>query len=441
MIKPVIAIVGRPNVGKSTLFNRLVGRRFAIVSEVPGTTRDRIALDVAIDGHEAILVDTGGLDPLPADQLRRKVQEQVRAAIQDADLLLLMLDAQDGLLPGDEEVANLVRKARKPTLVVANKVEGRRTRSQALEFHHLGLGEPLCLSAYHGRGVEELIERITDFLPRVPAQPEEEEERLLHLAIVGRPNVGKSLLLNRLLGQERAVVHEAPGTTRDAVDTVLLHEGEPVLLIDTAGIRRSGRVERGIERFSVLRALQAISRADVVALVLDASELAAAQDAHIAGYILEQHKGIMVVVNKWDLAPGVGLTGQEAAEQVRRRLKFLPYVPMLMVSALTQKGTEAILPTARSIFEERLKRISDVELRSVMKTIFAAQPPALRGRRLSLRSVSQVGVNPPTFSLQVNDAKRVHFSYRRYVENCLRQRYAFGGTPIKLIFRSKVKAR
>jgi GTP-binding protein len=364
----------------------------------------------------------------------------VRDALRTADLLLLVVDARSGLLPADEEVAQLLRQADKAVLLVANKVEDARTRAQAAEFNALGFGELLCISAYHDRGIDELVQRLQKSFPtRTEAQ--QEDKPLLHLAIVGRPNVGKSLLLNRLLGQERVVVHEEPGTTRDAIDTTVLYEGKPAVLIDTAGIRRRGRVEVGVERFSVVRAFEAIGRADVVALVLDATELATAQDAHIAGYILKQHKGIMAVVNKWDLASSLGLAGDQAVERVRTQLKFLPYVPIMLVSALTGKGVEAVLPAARTIFEERLKQLSALELRSFAKEAFAVNPPSLGGKRLVLRSVSQVGVNPPTFVFHVNNPQLVHFSYRRYLERALRQRFSFGGTPLRLFFRSTPKAK
>ncbi|MBI2867475.1 MAG: ribosome biogenesis GTPase Der [Chloroflexi bacterium] len=436
--RPVIAIIGRPNVGKSTLFNRLLGRRFSIISDVPGTTRDRVSLDAVLRERPVALVDSGGLAPHPTSAIEAKVQEQVRAAIGEADVLLFVVDAQTGLSPLDHEVADLVRRTGKPTVLVANKVDTAAHEAQASEFNALGLGEPICVSAYHGRGIPELLDRIEALLPPPPMETAPEPAAGLRIAIVGRPNVGKSMLLNALLGQERVIVSETPGTTRDSIDTQVTYQGETVTLIDTAGIRRSGRVEPGIEKFSVLRALQAIYRADVVVLVLDTMELPTQQDTHIAGAIQEQYKGVIVAVNKWDLAKEHNLTSEEATKLVQRRLKFLPYVPILFTSALTGKGVDQILPIARSIQQERVRRVPDAEVKSLLKDALATQaPPPVKGRRLRIFGGKQTGVGPPTFAIQVNDPNLVHFSYHRFLETRFRQRFGFGGTPFHLVFKKR----
>ncbi|HEX77464.1 MAG TPA: ribosome biogenesis GTPase Der [Dehalococcoidia bacterium] len=434
MTKPVVAIVGRPNVGKSTLFNRILGKRVAIVEDLPGTTRDRIYADVSWQGCPFSLVDTGGLEVVPESELWRRVKEQVETAIQEADAVVFLVDARDGVTPLDREISDRLRRWGKPIVLVANKAEGPKQGYQVLEFYELGLGEPQAISAYHGREVAELLDRVVAELPR--ASEEAAQAEIMKLAIVGRPNVGKSLLLNSILGRERAIVHEVPGTTRDALDTLMEYDGKRLLLVDTAGIRRRGRIGRGVEQYSVLRALQAIDRADLAVLVLDATEGITAQDAHIAGYIRQGGKGVVVAVNKWDLITEPDVT--HYTREVYNRLKFLPQVPIVFTSAKLGWGVWEVVPAAERVFQERLKRIPTSALNILVQDLVAAHlPPAKAGKRLKILYVTQSQVNPPTFVFFVNDARLLHFSYRRYLENGLRQAFGFAGTPLRLLFRSR----
>jgi len=434
MTRPIVAIVGRPNVGKSTLFNRLLGERRAIVDDLPGTTRDRIYADASWGGRELTLVDSGGLEPKPESSLRQKVKEQVEIAIAEADLILFLVDAREGVMPADEEIVDILRRTQKPIVLVVNKVDSPKQQSEVLQFYELGIGEPIPISAYHGKGIDELLEKAMAYLPPLP--PVSVEPELMKIAIVGRPNVGKSLLLNTLLGEERLIVHELPGTTRDAIDTVFRYDGEDVVLIDTAGIRRRGRIEPGIERYSLERTWQAIERADVALLLTDAVEGITAQDVHILGYIQQAYKGAILIVNKWDLVEVKDATLW--TEVIRQRAKFMPYIEILFLSAKTGYGVEKVLPTAKRIYEERLKHLPAPLLNSMVKEVVAAHlPPQKGGKRLKILNAMQTGVNPPTFVFFVNDAKLAHFSYRRYLENKLRQFFGFQGTPLRLLFKSR----
>jgi GTP-binding protein len=438
MAKPIVAIVGRPNVGKSTLFNRLAGERLAITDEVPGTTRDRLYAEAEWRAISFILVDTGGLDLISTDNLMAQIRAQAQTAIAEADVVLFLVDVKDGLTAGDEEIAQVLRRSAKPVLLVANKADNRALREAAVEFYALGLGEPYPISALHGTGTGDLLDQVVSAFP---AEEKEEELEAVKIAIVGRPNVGKSSLLNKILGQERAIVHEAPGTTRDAIDTPMEWEGQPVVLIDTAGIRRKGRIQPGVEKYSVLRALRAIDRADVVLLLIDAVEGVTAQDAHIAGYILEEAKSVVVVVNKWDLVEKEANARQAYVEHVRTTLRFLDYVPVLFVSALTGQGVEQVLPTALRVQGERLIRIPTAELnRIVQEAVTRHAPPSKAGKRLKFYYATQAATDPPTFVFFVNDPRMVHFSYERYLENRLREHYSFLGTPLRLSFRKRGKA-
>ncbi len=436
--RPIVVIVGRPNVGKSTLFNRLIGRRVAIVTEIAGTTRDRIAMDVPDVQKPFVLMDTAGMEASPTGELDAKVQQHIGYAISEADLVLFVVDSRAGLIPVDTEMARVVRKTGKPVLLVANKTETAKEEAQAQEFHRLGFGDPILISAYHNQGMADLLWKIDDILP--PSAPESEKlDNVLRLAIVGRPNVGKSSLLNAILGHERSIVSAKPGTTRDAIDTPFQYKDQEMLLIDTAGIRRKGQQMDIIERFSLLRSMQAISRADIAMLVLDAQEMATDQDAHVAGYILEEYKGVIVVVNKWDLSRQLGITPNSAKDFIRERLKFMPYVPIVFISALTGKGVNELLPLAIEIYNERQKRIGPDQLRTIMLEAFGAHPPAtIKGKRLSISSVSQSKTSPPTFDFQVNNPDLAHFSYQRFLENSIREAHKFHGTPIKMIFRKQI---
>ena len=454
MRKPIVALVGRPNVGKSTLFNRIVGRRRAIVEDIPGTTRDRLYGDAEWNGVPFSIVDTGGLEIIesrkkrtPRDEPKplstasvgfiEEIREQAEVAIAEADLIIMLVDVLDGLTPADDDVANVLRRTDKPVLVAVNKTDNRKREQDAFEFYALGLGEVYPISALHGTGTGDLLDEIVVSLPVLE---EEEEPDALKIALVGRPNVGKSSLLNKLLGEERAIVSAIPGTTRDATDTYLTWEEKPVLLIDTAGIRRRGRIERGIEKYSVLRAMKSIARADVVLLLLDAQDLVTAQDAHVAGYILEDMRSIIVVVNKWDLVEKDTYTMNAYTKQVRGDLKFLDYVPVLYISALTGQRVRKVLPLAFQVYEERLRRMPTSELnRLVEDAAVRHSPPHKAGKRLKFLYATQASVDPPTFVFFVNDTRLVHFSYERYLENQIRRRYDYVGTPLRLVFRSRAK--
>ena len=434
--KPLVAIVGRPNVGKSTLFNRVAGRPTAIVSAVPGTTRDRVTTETVWRDYPFILVDTGGLDSFPEAGLSQNIRAQIDIAIEEANVIIMLVDAHEGVTAADRDVADLLRMAEKPVLLAANKADNELREAEALEFYELGLGEPLPISAYHNLGIDELIAQVIDRFPSAPPAPTPEAD--LRLAIVGRTNVGKSLLLNAITGQERAIVSEVPGTTRDALDTLIAYDQRRVLLIDTAGIRRRGRIEPGIERYGALRAIRAIDRADVVVLLIDASELATSQDTHIASYILDAYKGIVLAINKWDLAPGLALTKDEAARKIRERFKFAPYAPICFVSALRSTGIGRLMDMAQSVHGQWSKGVPRYELRRTILKAVAEHPPATAGRRaLKVYGVTQDRAGPPTFTFYVNRSDMVHFSYQRYLENTLRKVFGFEGSPLKMNFKGR----
>ncbi len=435
MTKPIVAIVGRQNVGKSTLFNRIVGEDRAIVEDAPGTTRDRVYADTSWRGLPFTIVDTGGLEPDPSSDISQRVKEQVEVAIAEADAIIFLVDVVDGVTHTDHDIANMLRRTPKPVVLAANKADNPKREAEAVQFYELSIGDPIPISAYHGTGTGELLDRVTSLLPSPP--PTEEVEERIRVAIVGRRNVGKSTLLNAILGEERAIVSEIPGTTRDAIDTPLIFDNQPMLLIDTAGIRRRGRVEMGIEHYSVIRALRAISRADVALLVTDATEEATtAQDMHIAGYIRQAFKGIVLVVNKWDLARERDVA--QYTQMIRKKLCFMPYVPILFTSAKFGEGVDKVLPTAKKVFEERAKRLSTPQVNSVVsEAVVSHSPPTVAGRRLRILYATQAETSPPTFVFFVNDPKLVHFSYQRYLENKLRDAFGFAGTPLRLIFKSR----
>lgn len=432
MSLPIVAIVGRPNVGKSTFFNRLVGRSLAIVEDIPGTTRDRIYADVSWQEREFTIVDTGGLEVHPSTSLLQQVKQQVEMALAEADVILFLVDAKEGLTTSDEEIAERLRVQKKPVLLVVNKADSPRQQMMAPEFYRLGLGDPIPISAYHGRGTGDLLDSLLPLLP--PAGKEDEEAPGMKVAIVGRPNVGKSLLLNRILGQERAVVSEIPGTTRDALDTPFQFEGQPILLIDTAGIRKRARIEAGIEQYGVLRALRAIARSDVVLLLIEGPQGVMAQDLHIVSYVQESCKGLVILINKWDLVEKPDPLAYQ--EMVRERLVFMPYAPLLFVSALLGWGIEQVLPIARRVYQDRLRQLPPAQVTKVVQEAVAFRPPPLRGRgRFSLLSVAQTGVNPPTFLLKMSRSA-LPATYLRYLENRLRQAFGYI-TPLKLVLKAR----
>ena len=435
-VKPLVAIVGRPNVGKSTLFNRLVGNRLAIVSDVAGTTRDRVMTETIWADHAFILVDTGGLDLFPETDMWQQVKGQIEVAIEDADVIVFAVDAATGITPADVDVADALRRTEKPIVLVANKADNDRLATAAAEFYELGIGEPIPVSAFHNRGTDDLMEQVVANFPDAPAFLEPEAD--LKLAIVGRPNVGKSMLLNAIAGEKRAIVSDIPGTTRDSLDSLMQFDDWSVLLIDTAGIRRRGRVESGIERYSVLRTVRAISRADVAILLLDATELASAQDSHIAKYILDEFKGIILAVNKWDLADDMELTQAQALVQVRDRFRFASYAPICFTSALNGMGIANLLDTARQVYQEWTKGVPRYDLRRRVMGAVASHPPSLSGRRsLKIYSVAQDNTGPPSFTFFVNYSDMVHFSYKRYLENAIRAAYDFHGSPLRMRFKGR----
>jgi len=436
MSKPIVAIIGRQNVGKSTLLNRWAGKPIAIVEDMPGTTRDRIFADVSWQGVEFTLVDTGGLEVRPRSAIAQGVRGQVEVAIAEADVLLFMVDIRDGVVPSDLEIAEMLRSSSKPIVLVANKADNPRLETEVVEFYQLGLGEPFAISAYHGRGTAELLDKVIPLLP--PPSAVGAEAEIMKLAIVGRPNVGKSTLLNALLGEERAIVDEFPGTTHDAVNTLLDFDGQIVLLIDTAGIRRRGRWGVGVERYSIIRALRAIDEADVVLLVLDATELVTAQDKHIAGYIQEAAKGVVLVVNKWDLAVSKSIA--EYNKYIRSQLRFMSYAPVVYTSAKLGQGTDRVMPQAFQVYQERLKRLPTTVVNGVVQEAVAAHSPPRKGsKQLKIFYATQAEVNPPTFVFFVNEARLISASYQHYLENKLRQALGFNGTPLRLVFKTRGK--
>lgn len=451
-MKPVVALVGRPNVGKSTFFNRLVGERLAIVDDIPGTTRDRIFADADWNGVTFTVIDTGGLDPthggktplsIGSADFIDEIRLQAQIAIEDADVVILMCDGETGVTAADKEVAELLRRSqrkvdgqrRPPIFVAVNKCESVSRRDQAAEFYELGLGQPYATSAIHGTDTGDLLD---DIVLAFPTQEEQEEDESVKIAIVGKPNAGKSSLLNRLLGKERAIVSPIAGTTRDAVDSRLDFQGIPVTLIDTAGIRRRGRIDPGVERYSVVRSFKAIERADVALLMIDAETGITAQDAHIAGYILEAWKSCVVLVNKWDAIEKDTYTMDAYSNEIRHQLNFMSYVPLLFISAKTGQRVDQVMPLALQVQEERLVRLTTSKLNNLLQKAQDVHPaPSRAGRQLKIYYATQVRSDPPTFLLFVNDPSLMHFTYARYLENRIREEYGFVGTPIRVIPKSR----
>ncbi len=464
-MKPLVAIVGRPNVGKSTFFNRMIGERLAIVEDMPGTTRDRLYGDTDWNGRVFTLIDTGGLElgnNVPVGQvgltgqrgdLMDHVMSQAQLAIEEADVIIFMVDALTGITSADEDVANMLRRTKKPVILAANKADNKNRRMDAVEFYNLGLGEPIVISSIQGTGTGDLLDRIVEELPPVDEENDEEDEERPRIAIVGRPNVGKSSLLNSVLGVNRSIVSDVPGTTRDSIDTEVEFEGRKIRLIDTAGIRRRGRVGPGVEKYSVLRSTRAIDRCDVALLLVDATEGLAAQDTHIAGEISKQAKGVVVIVNKWDMAqeqrkaeregtfahPNDEIdSADEYREILAEGLKFIPYAPIIFASAKTGYHVKSILEAALKVAEMRFLRIPTSRLNEVLQeAIRRHDPTVLKHKPLKIYYATQARVNPPTFIFFVNDPDAVHFSYERYLENRLRDEFSFRGTAIRLQFRPR----
>ena len=457
MSQHIVTLVGRPNVGKSTLFNRIVGQRLAVVDDRPGTTRDRLYARAEWNGVDLTVVDTGGIEiqpqtvvagrrPEPQPVLAEdsapyipQMRAQAEMAIREADAIILVTDAASGLTAADEEVADVLRRSARPVFLAANKGDNPRLREAALEFYALGLGTPYPISALHGIGVADLLDDVVAALPdQEQAEEEDADSGRVRISIVGRPNVGKSSLLNKLLGEERTIVSPVAGTTRDAIDTYLEWEGTPLTLIDTAGIRRRGKIGRGVEQYSVLRALRAIHRSDVALLLIDGIDGVTAQDAHVASYILDEWASVVVLVNKWDAVEKDADTLDIYKKWVRETLRFLDYVPILFISALTGQRVHTVIPTALAVHEARFKRVPTGELnRLVRDALDRHAPPSKQGKRLKIYYASQPGVDPPTFVFHINDPGLVHFGYERYLENRLRQAYEFPGTPLRLLFRRR----
>jgi GTP-binding protein len=433
---PVIAIVGRPNVGKSALFNRIVGARQALVEDLPGTTRDRIYGEAEWRGRAFTVVDTGGLEPDVPGTYTPLVRAQVQQALHEAAIVLFVVDAKDGATAADEEVADVLRRGAKPVLLLANKADNDERQESAVVFYELGLGEPIAISAQHGHGVADVLDMVVETLPL--SEPSGDEQGL-RLAIVGRPNVGKSSLVNAVLGEPRVIVSDVPGTTRDAIDSPFTFRGERLVLVDTAGLRRRGSIERGVEQHSALRARRAIERADIAVCLFDMTEGFTAQDAHIVGFALDAARGVIVAGNKWDLVREAGMTEEDWRRRLRWKLKFAPWISLAFISAATGEGIDDVLAEAVRIGEERSRRVDTGQLNQVIRRAVAEKPPATpaKGKRIKLLYVTQAEVQPPTFVFFLNDASLVHFSYRRYMENVIRRSFGFTGTAIQLVFRGR----
>ena len=454
MKKPVIVLVGRPNVGKSTLFNRLVGERLAIIDDVPGTTRDRLVAEGDWAGHDFFVVDTGGIDPtrqrsqeplsIGSADFIADIRAQAEIAMEESDVILLLTDAQQGVTEADREIVQILRRRQSivaganhpPIILVVNKADSEHYRTNALDFYSLGLGDPFPISAIHGTGTGDLLDEVVAHFPQ-PVE-DEEEDASIKAAIVGKPNAGKSSLLNKLTGETRSIVSPIPGTTRDAIDTSITWEGLPITLIDTAGIRKRGTIIPGVEKYSVLRAMQAIERCDVALLVIDAVTGVTAQDTHIAGYINQAWKSVILIVNKWDLIEKDTNTSLEFEKNIRQALNFLPYVPIIFISAASGQRVNQVLPMVARVQEERLVRLTTSQLNRILQNAQDMhQPSSGSGRMFRIYYGTQVRSEPPTFLLYCNDPKLGHFTYLRYLENQIRKEYPFVGTPIRLVLKAR----
>lgn len=438
---PIIAIVGRPNVGKSSLFNRLVGKRHAIISKTAGTTRDRIYYRAQLDEFTVVMVDTGGLEYKTEDNIEENVQAQVDLAIADADIIYFVVDAKESLTIEDEKAAKKLRRSNKNIIFIANKIDVKGAEDNVPELFKLGFGEPITISAYHDQNIPELVDETVKSLTKLKfKQPEisEEQKGNINISFIGKPNVGKSSLVNALLGKEKVVVSNIPGTTRDATDTEIEWQDQKFNLIDTAGLRRRGKIERGLEKLSSFRSIDAVERSDIVCLIMDYEEGIRKQDQHISAYALDANKGIILVVNKSDLMEEKESDQSRMINVLRGRFDFIPWAPVVFTSALNKKNIEKILEITKEIYDERFKRIPDDELQLFMKEIVHKHVAPRQGTKIpKFFALAQTGVNPPAFTYWVSDSKAVHFSYRRYLENELRKKYGFTGTSIKIIFAQK----
>ena len=437
MAKPLVAIVGRPNVGKSMLFNKLTGKRLSIVEDTPGVTRDRLYAQAEWRGRTFDLVDTGGIEPGTDDQILSFMREQAEIAIASATVIVFVCDIRTGMTAADQDVAGMLQRSRKPVVLAVNKMDSTgHTDPDMYEFYNLGLGDPMPVSAVHGHGTGDLLDACFEFFP--PEDQEEEEDDVVKVAIIGKPNVGKSSLVNRILGQERVIVSDVAGTTRDAVDSYFEKDGQKYLIIDTAGMRKKSKVDDRVEKFSVLRATMAIERSDVCVIMIDAQEGVTEQDTKVAGLAHEAGKACVIVVNKWDAIEKDGKTMQRMEEDVRRDLSYMTYAPVLFLSALTGQRVEKLFGLIDSVVNQAAMRIPTGVLNQVLADAQArVQPPTDKGKRLKIYYMTQIGVKPPHFVIFCNDAQLFHFSYRRYLENQIRATFGLTGTPVRITIRQK----
>ena len=436
MAKPIVAMVGRPNVGKSTLFNRLAGKRISIVQDTPGVTRDRVYAEAEWLTHTFTMIDTGGIEPERNDIIVKQMRRQANIAIETADVIVFIVDGKEGLTPADREVASMLRKSKKPVVLVVNKIDSLKEEDNAWEFYNLGIGDPITISAAQGLGLGDMLDRVVENFDN--SYLEEEEDEYIRIAMIGKPNVGKSSLINKLLGEERVIVSDVAGTTRDAIDSYLEHGDDKFILIDTAGLRRKSKVKEEIERYSVIRTYAAIERADVCILMIDAQEGVTEQDEKIIGYAHELNKAIMVVVNKWDLVEKDDKTLDKYKKELQSKLKFLSYAPYVFISALTGQRTHKILEVAKMCYDNYSKRISTGILNDVIdRAVLMKEPPIVGLKRLKIYYATQVATRPPKFIFFVNDPSATHFSYQRYLENQLRESFDFEGTGIQIEYRER----
>ena len=452
--KPIVALVGRPNVGKSTLFNRLVGERMAVTHDIPGTTRDRLQSESHWNGVTFQVIDTGGIEiyqphgsrdesPLAEGSIDfvSEIKSQAMLAIQDADAILMLVDAGDGITAADEAIAEILRRTDKPVLVAVNKTDDLKHADSAFEFYALGLGVVTPISAIHGLGVGDLLDEVIDALQTITQDWEDDDDDdQLKIAIVGRPNAGKSTLLNKLIGEDRAIVSPIAGTTRDAIDMEINWFGSSVKLIDTAGIRRRGKIDPGVEKYSVIRAMKAIERCDVALLVIDSDVGVTEQDEHIAGYVVDAYKSLVIIVNKWDMVDKDSHTMHEFTQTIRERLHFVEYAPIIFISALTGQRIHQVLETANRVWEARYFRIPTSDINRILREALAHHPPQTKAtKRLKIFYGTQVNTDPPVILFHLNDKRLLHFTYERYLQNRIRAEYSFEGTPIRLSFRNRTK--
>lgn len=436
MSKPIVAMVGRPNVGKSTLFNKLAGKRISIVQDTPGVTRDRVYAESEWLNRKFTMIDTGGIEPESSDIIVKQMRRQVQIAIEMADVIVFVVDGKEGLTAADQEVAQMLRKSKKPVVLVVNKIDRLALEENSYEFYNLGIGDPITISASQGLGLGDMLDEVVKYF-NDPSEDEEDDE-YIRIAMIGKPNVGKSSLINRLLGEERVIVSNVPGTTRDSIDSYLETEDGKFILVDTAGLRRKSKVKEEIERYSVIRTYAAIEKADVAILVIDAEQGITEQDEKIIGYAHEMNKAIMVVVNKWDLIEKDDKTLSNYQKDLQQKLKFMPYAKYLFISALTGQRVHKILSTAKYCYDNYSKRVSTGLLNDVIsKAVLMKEPPVVALKRLKIYYATQVATKPPKFVFFVNDPNLLHFSYGRYLENQLRESFDFDGTGIEIEYRAR----